>query len=403
MPLVAVRTDKRGFATPVTPISSQGEMRWARSFEEIVDDMLNAEQEFVRILHTTPTAKTLASHVLTPTLGIHTVTSQSGTSDYIDTITAVNNTYLILKATATHTITLKHGTGNINVPGRNDVVMTGNAAVLLFCENGQWTHIGTYSAKMNITATTDPGSGDDSGDGYIVGSFWVNTQRDRVWVCVDNTLTTAIWKRVGSWINGWRIRAANTVAVGDGIAAPTLSTNSSASVNDSSNTYLKVSTDGTATDTRGIITASFDLVRPGHDPVFEVHLKMIDAKSENLWIGMISTAPTNVDTLAAGTKFIGFHSNFPGTTGRLQPVLNDGSAQTNGSNLVTLADNTVYKLRCRVNYSLSTAYFSVNDGAEQALSSHFPDPTTDMGFCVRMFGNEIAARQFNFASAEVRW
>lgn len=49
-----------------------------------------------------------------------------------------------------------------------------------------------YIYKSNVT-TSDPTTGDDSGDGYEVGSRWINTSNDKEWVCVDNTATAAVW------------------------------------------------------------------------------------------------------------------------------------------------------------------------------------------------------------------
>lgn len=52
-----------------------------------------------------------------------------------------------------------------------------------------------YRIVDNLSATTDPGVGDDSGDGYHVGSRWFNTSAGRVWMCTDATLGAAVWKR----------------------------------------------------------------------------------------------------------------------------------------------------------------------------------------------------------------
>lgn len=52
---------------------------------------------------------------------------------------------------------------------------------------------GGVGGKNNNTATTDPTTGDDSADGYTVGSIWVNTSTDRVHICVDNTAGSAVW------------------------------------------------------------------------------------------------------------------------------------------------------------------------------------------------------------------
>lgn len=50
----------------------------------------------------------------------------------------------------------------------------------------------------NYSATTNPGVGDDSADGYQVGSDWVNVTLDTAWKCVDATVGAAVWQLVGS-------------------------------------------------------------------------------------------------------------------------------------------------------------------------------------------------------------
>lgn len=50
----------------------------------------------------------------------------------------------------------------------------------------------TSNIKWTIT-TADPTTGDDSGDGYSIGSRWINTNTDEEFVCTDNTLTAAVW------------------------------------------------------------------------------------------------------------------------------------------------------------------------------------------------------------------
>lgn len=51
-------------------------------------------------------------------------------------------------------------------------------------------------AKCNFTAATDPGSGDDSADGYSAGSKWHNTTAGRAWVCKVATAGAAVWWQV---------------------------------------------------------------------------------------------------------------------------------------------------------------------------------------------------------------
>lgn len=49
----------------------------------------------------------------------------------------------------------------------------------------------------NFTATIDPTINDDSSDGYSVGSVWVNTSTDKAFTCVDATAGAAVWSTGG--------------------------------------------------------------------------------------------------------------------------------------------------------------------------------------------------------------
>lgn len=49
------------------------------------------------------------------------------------------------------------------------------------------------NTKHNFSATSDPGTGDDSGDGYSVGSQWINTTDGGWFVCVDASSGAASW------------------------------------------------------------------------------------------------------------------------------------------------------------------------------------------------------------------
>ena len=101
--------------------------------------------------------------------------------------------------------------------------------------------------KLNATAA--PTVNDDSGDGYVVGSQWIDVTADRAYTCVDNTLGAAVWYGqteldadlaaiaalsttgvlVRSASNTWVLRTitgsgAITVTNGDGVAgAPAIS------------------------------------------------------------------------------------------------------------------------------------------------------------------------------------
>ena len=65
-----------------------------------------------------------------------------------------------------------------------------------FSANGamERTGAGAYATILNKRdATTAPTANDDSGDGYSVGSRWVDVTGDKEYVCLDATLTAAVW------------------------------------------------------------------------------------------------------------------------------------------------------------------------------------------------------------------
>jgi hypothetical protein len=47
--------------------------------------------------------------------------------------------------------------------------------------------------KVNLEAITAPTATDDSGDGYAVGSRWLDTTADKEYVCADATAGAAVW------------------------------------------------------------------------------------------------------------------------------------------------------------------------------------------------------------------
>ena len=105
--------------------------------------LTNADLPDPLAFKTAASALTIASGAVTATQNLHTITSESGTTDDLATITAAaDRTLLLLQATATHTITVKHGTGNISLNGAVDFVLTGNKALLLFWDGTKWVDLG---------------------------------------------------------------------------------------------------------------------------------------------------------------------------------------------------------------------------------------------------------------------
>jgi hypothetical protein len=77
-------------------------------------------------------------------------------------------------------------------PALNDVTVPGVTGGT----TGVLTRQGTnsiYHRKWNFGAGADPTLNTDSTQGYAPGALWFNVTNNRLWVCVDNTATSAIW------------------------------------------------------------------------------------------------------------------------------------------------------------------------------------------------------------------
>lgn len=62
---------------------------------------------------------------------------------------------------------------------------------------------GGYAGIHKVNGATAPTANDDTGDGYAVGSVWIDTTNDRVYVAVDVTLAAAVWVYIGN-TTGWQ-------------------------------------------------------------------------------------------------------------------------------------------------------------------------------------------------------
>ena len=88
---------------------------------------------------------TLASDAFVPTGTVHVITSQSGSSDNLATITNTNsaeNDWLVLFSTSGHTITCKHSTGNIVLLAAGDTVLSNTVATIFFRRGSNWYEFG---------------------------------------------------------------------------------------------------------------------------------------------------------------------------------------------------------------------------------------------------------------------
>jgi len=95
----------------------------------------------------------IANGVLTVAQGVTAVNPETGTTDDLDTISlsgalsalGFSSTYaplIILQGTTSNTITVKHGTGNIQLNNAADLSLGATDALMLFYDGTNWHDLG---------------------------------------------------------------------------------------------------------------------------------------------------------------------------------------------------------------------------------------------------------------------
>ena len=74
----------------------------------------------------------------------------------------------------------------------SDIVLTTGAIAGQVLEITGLTTYSLINGKVNYSATAAPAVGDDSADGYRIGSMWIDVNDDEVYRCVDDTVGAAV-------------------------------------------------------------------------------------------------------------------------------------------------------------------------------------------------------------------
>ena len=87
---------------------------------------------------------------------------------------------------------------NKNILQVNDLIfIVGSDVAGLYTVTSVTTNV-TVADYLNTTnvVAADPAVTDDAADGYSVGSHWINTSDDGIFVCTDSTAGAAVWKEL---------------------------------------------------------------------------------------------------------------------------------------------------------------------------------------------------------------
>lgn len=141
------------------------------------------------------------------------------------------------------------------------------------------------------------------------------------------------------------------------------------------------------------------------DPVFECRIKTgagteldpgRDLTSIRIWVGIASSVP-----LAGTDNPTGHYAMFR-YSGGVDTTWVATTKDNVTQNVVALSDtitrNTEYLLRIRFTGDGTTALFSVNDGAETALTVNLPDPNTTIGMVTSMHSKIAGTRELLFSA-----
>lgn len=100
----------------------------------------------------------------------------------------------ISSAGTTHTF-------SFSLAGASGTLAVANGGTGATTASGARTNLGIddiATKKSNLGASAAPTVNDDSGDGYSIGSVWIDTSADQVYMATDVTVGAAIWKQLSS-------------------------------------------------------------------------------------------------------------------------------------------------------------------------------------------------------------
>lgn len=144
----------------------------------------------------------IASGAITPTKAAHSVSAESGAADDLATITTSNfatGDIIKLAPTSGHTITIKHGSGNITTNTGADIVLSGNefarvhvaaGGVVVFKENGEPSSTVLYAMQARL--------GEIDARAYNGGALTAAT----VQAAIDANPGKTIFLAGGTWVFG---------------------------------------------------------------------------------------------------------------------------------------------------------------------------------------------------------
>lgn len=159
------------------------------------------------------TELTIASGTITVTGAHHYIDTEANaaTDDltHISGATADGQIVYLYAANDARTILIKHNVGNIHCWGGVNIALDSNNKAIIAIYSTlytRWMVIGGEAGPLNnYTATAVPSIGDDSADGYGIGSVWYYPAEFRQFVCKSAAASSAVWQEVGEEVTRYEV------------------------------------------------------------------------------------------------------------------------------------------------------------------------------------------------------
>lgn len=240
----------------------------------------------------------------------------------------------------------------------------------VFYNQGDAKWYRTGKGDDNSSAIVAPTAADDSRYGYAIGSLWTDVQADKAYLCVDPTLSAAVWVDISAGDDG------NGIYDGDGTVPSGTDVAVTDYINFDANTFYLDGTNnrvgmGTATPSARLdVVGTFQLVdgTQGANKILTSDASGNASWTSNLSVG--GSVTLNIRTITAATTVLstdcvvicdatsgGFTVTLPtaaSSTGRVYTFKKLAS-----SNNVTIDGNGAELIDGATTYTLTAAYKSV--------------------------------------------
>jgi len=312
-----------------------------------LSNLIAGASGFTQLNLSTTTTLTISSGAITVTRSRHQVDTEAAASfDDLDTINGgVTGDVLVLRSvTAARVVVVKNGTGNIFLNGVDVFLDNPNKALTLLFTGSVW---------------------------FVLGS---------------------IPERIARKYAGINFFDATSAAIGH----PAFTSSGTPSADPQADgMYTLYSSVATSGQTAGTIASSVNICQPRHNPRFVAYLRTgSNIAALRLWVGFNPTGIFGIgDTVSTLNTATFRFSTIAGDAG-FRPMTSNGSTQTVGAAIGTVAINTAYKLE--ISIINGVAYFSVNDSAPIAIATTMPAPTTNWLWDARLQTQENVAKAIGF-------